>query len=83
MHVRTLMENHPEWLSLLETVYKIHVVRDEDLVSLKYNMIESPMAEPIVQECRGMVVDTASKRILAHPYNKFWNLHEGPPPHEG
>jgi hypothetical protein len=77
MHVRTLIEGTPDWLQLLETVYKIHVVRDEYLVSLKYNLIESPMAEPIVQECRGMVVDTSGiPRILAHPYNKFWNLGE-------
>lgn len=74
MHVRTLMENHPDWLELLQDVYKIKVTRDGDRVSLKYNMLESPMAEPIVQECRGMVVDTAQRTILAHPYNKFWNL---------
>jgi hypothetical protein len=46
---------------------------DGDLVSLKYNQIESPMHEPIVQECRGMVVHVPTGTILAHPYNKFWN----------
>lgn len=74
-HVHKLINSEPSsWLQILETDYMIHVVRDEDLVSLKYNQIESPMHEPIVQECRGMVVDTwGGGRILAHPYNKFWN----------
>ncbi len=72
-HVAQLITQQPDWLDVLTNDFKIHVVRDEDLVSLKYNQIESPMAEPIVQECRGMVVDTTHGKILAHPYNKFWN----------
>jgi hypothetical protein len=73
-HVRNLIASEPtNWLAILTEQYAISVVRDGDLVSLKYNQIESPMHEPIVQECRGMVVDTARNTILAHPYNKFWN----------
>jgi hypothetical protein len=73
-HVRNLIASEPaNWLTILTEQYAISAVRDGDLVSLKYNQIESPMHEPIVQECRGMVVDTARNTILAHPYNKFWN----------
>jgi hypothetical protein len=71
------MNDHPDsWLSTLESDFKIHVVRDGDLASLKYNQIESPMHEPIVQQCRGMVVHTARNLVLAWGYNKFWNLGE-------
>ncbi len=81
-HVKNLIaENPTTWLSILVEKYKIDTVWDNQdnprLVSLKYNMIESPMADPIVQECRGMVVDTKSNQILAHGYNKFFNQHEG------
>ncbi len=72
-HVRNLIASDPAWVSTLETKYLIKVTRDDDLVSLKYNQIESPMHEPIVQECRGMVVHEPTGTILAHPYNKFWN----------
>jgi hypothetical protein len=72
-HVATLIAGSPNWLDILRDVYKINVVTDGDLVSLKYNQIESPMHEPFVQECRGMVVHVPTGRILAHPYNKFWN----------
>jgi hypothetical protein len=57
----------------LELQYKIKIVRDGDLVSLKYDAIESPMDNPLVQQCRGMVVDTRRCKVLAWPYNKFWN----------
>lgn len=78
-YVREWIDLHgDDWLDKLIEVYKIDAVRDGNLVSLKYNQIESPMNEKIVQECRGMVVRDAGKnsKILAHPYNKFWNLGE-------
>jgi hypothetical protein len=76
-HVRNLIQSEPSnWLSILTDQFHIHAVIDGDLVSLKYNQLESPMHEPIVQECRGMVVHIPTGTILAHPYNKFWNLGE-------
>jgi hypothetical protein len=73
-HVRNLIQAEPaNWLSILTEQFHITAVVDGDLVSLKYNQIESPMHEPIVQECRGMVVHVPTGTILAHPYNKFWN----------
>src|SRR5262245_66091344 len=71
--VQQLIDERSDWLEHLAESYKIHVVRDGDLASLKYNQIESPMHEPIVQQCRGMVVDVAQRRVVAWPYNKFWN----------
>lgn len=73
MKVKQLIADNPQWLDYLVNELKIDVVRDGDFVSLKYNQIESPMHDPIVQECRGMVVNTATSKILAHGYNKFWN----------
>lgn len=76
-HVRDWIRAHgPQWLEKLVEAYKIDAIHDGDLVSLKYNQIESPMHEPIVQECRGMVVHVPTSTIMAHPYNKFWNMSE-------
>ncbi|MBA3550371.1 MAG: hypothetical protein H0T76_28180 [Nannocystis sp.] len=48
------------------------------LVLLKYSMIDSPMADPVVRQCRGIVVDEADDfRPIAYPYDKFFNAHEG------
>lgn len=65
---------HPTtWLDDLVEHFKINVARDGDLVSLKYNQVESPMDHPVVKQCRGTVVHVPTGRILAHPYDKFWN----------
>lgn len=77
--IRQLMASHEDWIGHLQTEYKVKVSRSscERLVSLKYDQIESPMREAIVQQCRGMVVDVQSRKIVAWPYDKFWNHGEG------
>jgi RNA ligase-like protein len=48
------------------------------LVLLKYSMIDSPMGDPVVRQCRGIVVDEADGfRPVAYPFDKFFNYHEG------
>lgn len=46
----------------------------QNLVLLKYNQIASPMHEPIVQECRGIVLDEADGwRVVSRAFDKFFN----------
>jgi hypothetical protein len=71
--VQQLMTDRADWDVILEHDYEITITRDDILASLRYDQIESPMHEPIVQQCRGMVVDTARRGVLAWSYNKFWN----------
>lgn len=48
-----------------------------NLVLLKYDQIDSPMAEPIVQECRGIILDEAADwQPVCRPFGKFFNLGE-------
>jgi hypothetical protein len=48
------------------------------LALLKYSMIDSPMGDPVVRQCRGIVVDEADGfRPVAYPFDKFFNYHEG------
>ena len=48
------------------------------LVLLKYGQVDSPMGEPIVQECRGLILDeTTNWSVICHPYHKFFNYGEG------
>lgn len=48
----------------------------QNLVTLKYDQIDSPMGEPIVQVCRGIVIDTSNMRVVARPFDKFFNYGE-------
>lgn len=61
--------------------YAIKARRHADfpnLVSLKYSQIDSPFAEQIVRECRGIVLDEADGwRVVARTFDKFFNHGEG------
>jgi hypothetical protein len=46
------------------------------LVHLSYTF-DSPMNVPAVQQCRGLIIREDDFTIVAYPYNKFFNLHEG------
>ncbi|MEG5058255.1 T4 RnlA family RNA ligase [Microcoleus sp. A2-C5] len=66
--------------TLCET-YHIKVTRHRqypDLVCLKYSQIESPLGEKIVQQCRGIILDSSQNwEIVSYPYDKFFNYGEG------
>ncbi len=46
-----------------------------NLYQFKYDQIESPMHEPLVKECRGIILDSTDDwAVVARPFDKFWNL---------
>lgn len=48
-----------------------------NLVMLKYDQINSPMEEKIVQQCRGIILDEDDNwKIIARPFDKFFNYGE-------
>jgi len=49
-----------------------------NLISFKYNQIDSPKGHPIVMEARGIILDESDNwNIIAHPFNRFFNDGEG------
>lgn len=56
---------------------KQSVLRPE-LYLLKYDQIESPMGEPVVQECRGVILNSQDNwEVVSRPFDKFFNMGEG------
>lgn len=57
--------------------YKIKVNHHTlyNLISLKYDQINSPHNDPVVNVCRGIVLDE-SNNIVAYPYDRFFNIEE-------
>jgi hypothetical protein len=54
-------------------------VEHPNLVLLKYNQIASPLADPLVRECRGIVLDEANGwNVVSRSFDKFFNHGEGP-----
>lgn len=68
-------------LSDLLTQYSVKHKRHTkhpNLVLLKYDQIASPMGEPLVRECRGIVLDEANGwSVVARAFDKFFNHGEG------
>jgi len=64
-------------LQLLQTEYGIDYSIDNGVVSLNYNMINSPMGQEISKECRGLILRLNTWEVLAYPFYKFFNIGEG------
>ena len=65
-------------LEELKAQYAINYRINEFLgvVNLNYSMIESPMHEPIVQECRCLILELGSWDVAGISLNKFFNYGE-------
>lgn len=51
--------------------------RFPNLVQFEYHQYDSPPAEPVVRECRGLILDQDdSWRVVARPFDRFFNLGE-------
>lgn len=69
--------NTPEDLNR-EFAVKIHRhPKYPELVQFSYDQIESPMQEKIVQECRGVILNSNDNwKIVCRSFDKFFNLGE-------
>lgn len=58
---------------------KIKVYQNGGLVGLKYEQFESDRRDPVVRECRGLVLDAANDfAVVAKPFNRFFEPQQIP-----
>ena len=81
LNIQWFIEQHSDWEKLLsEKPYCLHITKDnfngKNLVMFKYDQIESDMSLPIVQECRGLILDFDTNGIVSFPFKKFFNAGE-------
>lgn len=77
MNTLKLMRENSNWRDLLANApYYLTIREKDDLALLKYNMLESDMYNEIVQECRGVIVDTKEMKVVCNSYKKFFNATE-------
>lgn len=69
-----LAENTLEDLLTRYSVKHRRHAKHPNLVLLKYDQIASPMAEPLVRECRGLILDEANSwAVVGRAFDKFFN----------
>lgn len=56
---------------------KVKDYPDHKLVVLNYDQIESPKTNPVVMECRGLILDY-DLNVVCRPFDRFFNLGEAP-----
>ena len=80
-YLRQYGSDHQKAFDALKAEYAIDAKvseRHPSLVLFKYNQIDSPMGKEIVQECRGIILDSANDwNIVSFPFTKFFNYGEG------
>lgn len=82
LEVQKFIEQHSDWEKLLsEKPYCLTMSREQfngmNLLMLKYSQIDSDFNEPIVRECRGLILNEDTNDIVSFPFMKFGNYGEG------
>jgi len=82
LEIQAYLRQHGEEASFKHFRDDLHLMikeaSDGRRVLFKYDMLDSPMGNPIVQEARGLILDRgANWRVLSWPFRKFFNMGEG------
>lgn len=82
MLITEFLNTYPyDWQEILnQPPYCLNIKNDGDYWLFKYNVIESDMSLPLVQEARGFIVrydeELQQYITVSHPFNKFFNYGE-------
>ena len=56
--------------------YHITVTEKDSLALFKYSQLESDWNEPICRECRGLILEKGSWKVVRYAFDKFFNINE-------
>ena len=69
------IKEHPDWKEILETSYGI-IVKAEDHYAIFNYGANCDFSDPIVQEARGIIINTDTLEVACFPFRKFGNYNE-------
>lgn len=69
------ISEHENWREILKNEYGISVKEDFPYAIFNYG-IDSDFLNPIVQEARGIIINTESLEVVCWPFRKFGNYNE-------
>lgn len=76
MELLDFINSHENWKELLQqSPFFLKIKESDGFVLLKYDQINSDFSLPIVQECRGIILNQHN-RIVCWPFYKFFNYGE-------
>ena len=76
-HLCRFIAAHPaDYEELLRREYDLRIKHDGALAIFNYNVVAN-FHDPIVQEARGIIIDTERCEVVSWPFRKFGNHNEG------
>ena len=73
-----LNDHQSDWKSLLTAdPYNLFIREKDDMVLFMYNQIDSDFNIPLVSECRGIIFQRDTWKVIACAFYKFWNSGQG------
>lgn len=63
-------------LNALTEQLAISVKKVDDLLVLNYNQIDSPKTDPIVMECRSLILEAGTLKVVSRSFDRFFNFGE-------
>ena len=81
LKIQEFIRENTDWECLLSSEpYGISISHDtmygRDLVMFKYDQVRSDLSIPLVQECRGLILDAHTFDVVSFPFTKFFNYGE-------
>lgn len=81
LNLQWFIEQHPDWETLLgESPYCVKTSREtmfgRRLVMFKYSQFDSDFTNPLVRECRGIILDEDTFDVVSYAFDKFGNYGE-------
>ena len=81
LNLQCFIEQHPDWETLLgEPPYSVKISREtmfgRRLVMFKYSQFDSDFMNPLVRECRGIILDEDTFDVVSYAFGKFGNYGE-------
>lgn len=77
MKVIDFIKTHENWRELLAAApYFLTIKEKGNLVLFKYSQLNSDFYNPIVCECRGLILEKGTWKIVRHAFDKFFNYGE-------
>lgn len=78
MQVIDFIKEHGVEALTTELGIKVKDYPEHNLMVLNYCQIDSPKTNPIVMECRGLILQKDDLTVLCRPFNRFFNAGEAP-----
>jgi hypothetical protein len=74
LKLTNFIRNNANWeQKLQEKPYSLAIKRKGNFIMFNYNQIESDFYNPLVRECRGIILDEETLEIVCMGFSKFFN----------